>query len=109
VHPAQTVVINVGDEWVEGDLLLWLRSDRHGWYGYVHWTRNHWINTQPVPADRIRVVLRRSVNVYDDGDWRPGTLYGWRRYRERGWEAAVVLRGMGDSPRWLPATRVRPV
>lgn len=102
-----TVTINVDDEWADGELLLWLRHVDLGWYGYCHWSRSRVVHTEPVPADRLRVIRSRPVSVYDDGTWRRGTLRGWRQHRNRGWEAAVQLPSGAES-RWLPANRVRP-
>lgn len=107
VDPALTVVIDADEEWVDGELLLWLRHADLGWYGYCTWSRRRVAHHEPVPAERLRVVRSRPVSVYDDGEWRRGTLRGWRQHRNRGWEASVQLRGAPD-PRWLPANRVHP-
>ena len=107
VDPALTVAIELGGEWADGRLLLWLRHVDAGWFGYCAWTVRRVEHTAAVPAGRLRVIRSRPVTVYDDGDWRRGTLCGWRQRRDRGWEAAVQLRSAAQT-RWLPANRVRP-
>lgn len=108
VHPPLTVAIQRDGEWLDGHLLLWLRaSEPDEWYGFCHWWRGRSFYADPVPANRLRVVRNRRVLVHDDDQWRPGTLHGWRRHRDREWEAAVQVPGW-RTPAWVPATRVRP-
>jgi hypothetical protein len=76
-------------------------------YGLCHWWRGRSFYTDPAPAGQLPLVRNRRVHVYDDDQWRPGTLHGWRRRRDREWETAVQLTGW-PSPAWVPASRVRP-
>lgn len=101
------MAIQLGDEWVDGHLLMWLRVESGEWYGLCHWWRGRSFYADPVLAGQLRVVRNRRVRVYDDEQWRPGTLHGWRRQRDREWEAAVQMHGW-RTPAWVPATRVRP-
>ena len=108
MYPPLTVTIRVADEWLDGHLLMWLRAPELGdWYGFCHWWRGPSFYADPVPADRLRIVRSRVVQVYDDEQWRRGTLHGWRRHSDREWEAAVQMDGW-RTPAWVSATRVRP-
>lgn len=49
----RAVYIRLPDAKVAGELLKWLYSREHGWYGYVTWTHRKIMHTEPVPADRI--------------------------------------------------------
>lgn len=50
----RAVYIHLPAGTVTGELLKWLFSREHGWYGYVSWTQNRLLHTEPVPADRIQ-------------------------------------------------------
>lgn len=62
VRPAshRAVYVHLPDGLVTGELLRWLFSEKHGWYGYVSWERKRMLHTEPIPADRIEPYPHRS-------------------------------------------------
>lgn len=54
VFPTKNVSVFLPDELVTGELLWWLRSAEHGWYGYVTWCHRRTLHTEPIPAERLQ-------------------------------------------------------